>query len=322
MENIKINRPKFKKKKVSFYGYIKNIINDNKLIILLFFFIIILIIEKNIYLRSCINNKIMSLIIPTVPSDFNRMINNYKFYKKFIIGINDLVFIGNEELEKLLKVNKYFFEIPITFINEKTIIDVDKIKKLIENKNKNATQRSGWYIQQFLKMNYCQICKEKYYLIWDSDTIPIKKVNMFSDDGTPYFNVKTEFHPPYFKTMNKLIPELSKKNNYSFISEHMLINTKIMKNLIKRIENNFNITGKYWFEKIINSIDVKDILDSGFSEYETYGTFVNEFYKNSYKIRSWKSLRNGKNFYNQKLFTYRKAKICSRDYDAISFENY
>ena len=268
------------------------------------------------------NYKKMSLIIPTIPLDFNRMINNYKFYKKYIIGISDLVFIGNEELEKLLKVNKYIVEMPVTFINEKTLIDVDKIKKLIENRNKNATQRSGWYIQQFLKMNYCQICKEKYYLIWDSDTIPIKKVKMFSNDGTPYFNVKTEFHPPYFTTMKKLIPELSKKNNYSFISEHMLINTKIMKNLIKRIENNVNITGKNWFEKIINSIDVEYILDSGFSEYETYGTFVNEFYKNSYKIRSWKSLRNGKNFYNPKLFTYQKAKICSRNYDAISFENY
>ncbi len=169
-------------------------------------------------------------------------------------------------------------------------------------------------------MNYCQICKQKYYLIWDSDTIPIKKVKMFSDDGIPYFNVKTEYHRPYFITMKKLIPKLRKKNHYSFISEHMLINTKIMKNLIKRIENNDNITGKHWFEKIINSIDIKDIPYSGFSEFETYGTFVNEFYKNSYKIRRWQSLRNGRYFYNPKLFTYKNAKILSKKYDAISFE--
>lgn len=294
----------------------------NKSIILLLLFLIIPLIKKNIYLKFLINNNNnkINLIIPTIPYDFNRMINNFKFYKKFIIGINYLVFIGNEELEKLLADNKYIYKMPIKFINEKTLIDVDKIKKLIEDKNKNATQRSGWYIQQFLKMNYCQICKQKYYLIWDSDTIPIKKVNMFSDDGTPYFNVKTEYHPPYFTTMQRLIPELSKKNNYSFISEHMLINTKIMKNLIKRIENNINITGEYWFEKIINSIDIKDIPFSGFSEFETYGTFVNEFYNNSYKIRSWKSLRNGKDFYNPKLFTYQKAKICSKNYEAISFE--
>ena len=264
----------------------------------------------------------MSLIIPTKSSDFNRMKSNFKFYKKFIVDISNLVFIGNKELEKLLKLNKYMFEIPIKFINENTLIDVYKIKQLIKKKNKKATKRSGWYIQQFLKMNYCQICKQKYYLIWDSDTIPIKKVYMFSDDGLPYFNVKTEYHRPYFTTMKRLIPELRKKNNYSFISEHMLINTKIMKNLIKRIENNDNISGEFWFEKIINSIDKKDIRHSGFSEFETYGTFVNEFYKGLYKIRSWKSFRNHSKFLNPKLFTYQHVKQFSKQYDAISFEHH
>ena len=38
MKNIKINRQKFNNKKVSFYGYIKNIINDNKLNIFFFLY--------------------------------------------------------------------------------------------------------------------------------------------------------------------------------------------------------------------------------------------------------------------------------------------
>lgn len=284
---------------------------------ILLLFLLLFSLEK---FYESINYK-MNLIIPISSIDFEKVKVNYKFYKKYIFGINNLVFIGNEKVEKLMNEYHSIFE-KTKFINEKSLIDVDRIKKLIEKRNQKAIKRSGWYIQQFLKMQYCKLCKDKYYLIWDCDTIPIKKVNMFSNDRKPYFDVKEEYNKPYFITMEKLLPELGKKYNYSFISEHMLINTKIMKNLIKRIENNFNITGKYWFEKIINSIDVKDFLYSGFSEYETYGTFVNEFYKNSYKIRSWKSLRNGKNFYNPKLFTYQKAKICSRNYDAISFENY
>ena len=171
-------------------------------------------------------------------------------------------------------------------------------------------------------MQYSKICKQKYYLIWDSDTIPVKKINMFSKDGIPFLDTKDEYHEPYFSTMQRLIPELSKKNNYSFISEHMLINTKIMKNLIKRIENNANISGEYWFEKIINSIDKSDIGGRGFSEYEIYGTFVKEFYNESYKIRNWKSLRFAGALYNPDSFTHIHAENCSKKYDAITFEHY
>ena len=171
-------------------------------------------------------------------------------------------------------------------------------------------------------MQYCQICKEEYYLIWDSDTIPVKEVNMFSDDGKPYFDVKTEYHKPYFITMKNLFPELGKKNNYSFISEHMLIKTKIMKKLINRIDNNSNILGDKWYEKIINCININDLKHSGFSEFETYGTFVNEHYKHFYKIRTWKFLRNGKYYYNPKFLTFNDTLNISKNYDAISFENW
>lgn len=100
----------------------------------------------------------MNLIIPISSIDFEKVKVNYKFYKKYIFGINNLVFIGNEEVEKLI--NEYYsiFE-KAKFINEKSLIDVDRIKKLIEKRNQKAIKRSGWYIQQFLKMQYCNFAK-------------------------------------------------------------------------------------------------------------------------------------------------------------------
>lgn len=267
-----------------------------------------------------INYK-MNLIIPISSIDFEKVKVNYKFYKKYIFGINNLVFIGNEEVEKLINESHSIFE-KTKFINEKSLIDVDRIKKLIEKRNQKAIKRSGWYIQQFLKMQYCKLCKDKYYLIWDCDTIPIKKVNMFNNDRKPYFDVKEEYNKPYFITMEKLLPELGKKYNYSFISEHMLIRTKIMKNLINRIENNINIYGDKWYEKIINSINIDDLPNSGFSEFETYGTFANVHYNDSYKIRKWKSLRGGKYYYNPKFFSFEDGQNISDKFDAISFENW
>lgn len=284
---------------------------------ILLLFLLLFSLEK---FYESINYK-MNLIIPISSIDFEKVKVNYKFYKKYIFGINNLVFIGNEEVEKLINEYHSIFE-KTKFINEKSLIDVDRIKKLIEKRNQEAIKRSGWYIQQFLKMQYCKLCKDKYYLIWDCDTIPIKKVIMFNNDRKPYFDVKEEYNKPYFTTMEKLLPELGKKYNYSFISEHMLIRTKIMKNLINRIENNINIYGDKWYEKIINSINIDDLPKSGFSEFETYGTFVNVHYNDSYKIRKWKSLRGGKYYYNPKFFSFKDGQKISDKFDAISFENW
>ena len=80
--------------------------------------------------------------------------------------------------------------------------------------------------------------------------------------------------------MKKIFPELGKIYNYSFVSEHMVIKTEIMKELINKIENNTNLNGSIWYEKIINSINIDYLDNTGFSEYETYGTFTNFYYNN------------------------------------------
>ena len=83
-----------------------------------------------------------------------------------------------------------------------------------------------------------------------------------------------------------------------------------------------NISGYTWYEKIINSIDLKDLGICGFSEFETYGTFVNEYYKKTYDIRSWKSLRPANIYYKNKKLTGNDILILAKNYDAVSFENW
>ena len=169
-------------------------------------------------------------------------------------------------------------------------------------------------------MQYSKICKEKFYLIFDSDTIPVKEFNMISEDGKPYFDINNKYDKHYFETMEKVFPELGKKFNYSFVSEHMLIKTEIMKELINKIENNANLYGGNWYEKIINLININYLDNTGFSEYETFGTFTNFYYNNLYKIRKWKSLRYD-NYYKPKSFTFKNSNNVSKKYDAISFEH-
>ena len=207
------------------------------------------------------------------------------------------------------------------FIEENLLVPKEKLKELFYEIGIENLNRTGWYEQQFLKMAYSRICNNEFYLIWDSDTFPIKPVNMF-ENSNPIFDMKKEHHSPYFTTLSRLIPDLQ-YSKMSYISEHMLVKTEYMKKLLNEIENNNNLPGNLFWEKIILSIDKNDILLSGFSEFETYGSYVDNRFPNVYKHRNWYSKRDAARFFGnidnmeEKDFTW-----LSKDYDALSFENW
>lgn len=69
----------------------------------------------------------------------------------------------------------------------------------------NAGQMTGWYFQQFLKLGFAKSKYAKtYYLSWDADTIPLGSI-CFEQDGKLVFDVKKEFHKPYFVPLQKNI---------------------------------------------------------------------------------------------------------------------
>ena len=144
---------------------------------------------------------------------------------------------------------------------------------------------------------------------------------MFKNDN-PYFDMKIEHNIPYFKTMNKLISGL-KFANKSYISEHMIIKTDLMKNLLNDIEMNFKLPGKLFWEKILMAIDIKYINHSGFSEYETYGSYVDTKYPKIYIHRDQHSKRDANKYFgNTDNLNEKYIKWLSCYYDALSFEKY
>jgi len=306
-KNINIFFMKYKKLKLFLFLFLISLLN----------FIII-----NIKIKNNKNKNKVSLVIPTKFRDLYKIIKNIKYYFKFIDCIKNLVIIGDENVEKNIgNYRSSFYNIPYNFIYEGKLINVAKIKNAIKRRKKNAVERTGWYIQQFIKMAYSIICKDDYYLIWDSDTIPVKPLKLFDKKKKPFFHVRKIIAKPYFITLKKVFPNLGQIYNYSFVTEHILIKTEIMKNLIQKIEENNNLIGDIWYEKIINSIDLKYLGNIGFSEFETYGTFSSIYYKNLYIIKPWKSLREGKKYYNIKSFNSSDIQIISKKYDAISFEH-
>ncbi|MBQ7561081.1 MAG: hypothetical protein IJS99_04485 [Synergistaceae bacterium] len=206
-------------------------------------------------------------------------------------------------------------------MNENEFVDVARIKEIYLSRVSKNINHYGWYVQQFIKMQFSRFTQDEYYLIWDSDTIPLKQVKMFDDDSRPFFDMKTEFHEPYFETIAKLFPDVHKVINKSFISEHMIINSNFMRVLIDEIESNSALEGGNFQEKIINAIDTKNLSSSGFSEFETYGNYIMTRYPDKYILRDWHSLRSKIKFYrNTSELTDRQIKWLISYYDAISIE--
>ncbi len=250
---------------------------------------------------------------------YSRVINNITYGK--------LCFIGSQGVGDIVQ-NDEVIKGHVKWVDENSLVPFDEVHACMTEHLRPIIGDeplprgvTGWYYQQFLKMQYAFVCRDEYYMVWDGDTVPCKKVNMFSEKtGQPYLDLKHEYHLEYFDTMGKILPGLQKVIERSFISEHMLFRCDIMKSLIGDIERNDDIPGERYWEKIINAIEPEKIYDSSFSEFETYGTYVAVKYPDVYRLREWHSFRLGGSFYEIGTITDGDFKWLSIDFDAISFE--
>lgn len=269
------------------------------------------------------NQKFDTLIVIT-PKDYQRVECNLKRVVKYLPS-DKLIFVGNEEVGELVK--KSNLGEKATFICEDDILPFSVVNGVMYEHMKDYLNGSdlprgytGWYYQQFLKMQYANMCEDDYYMTWDGDTVPCKEFSMFKEDGTPFFDYKHEYHAPYFETMGKLIPGLQKFISQSFISEHMIFNCDTMKQLIGKIESNDSIAGEKFYEKIINIIEPENIPNSYFSEFETYGSFVCITNPSQYRLREWHSFRLAGEFFDPNTISDSDYEWLSHDFEAISFE--
>ncbi|NLL79353.1 MAG: hypothetical protein GX234_06140 [Clostridiales bacterium] len=261
-------------------------------------------------------------VVMLCTADTVRNIEKYLSIWKELLKPKAVVIIGSKAVGKWLEEER----VEVEFKNEDELypgMTFQHVKDRIRYRTDNpaAVERTGWYFQQFLKMAYSMQCKEESYLVWDADTVPTHSVEMTDKTGRYYFDIKTEYNKAYFDTLSRLFPQLKKKNTYSYIAEHMLFHAEIMRELISAIEGNDAVEGKDFWEKILHAVAVKDIPNSGFSEFETYGTYVEYYHADAYRTRKWKSLREGTVFFGTGI-TRGQMEYLRKEYDAVSFEQH
>ena len=133
----------------------------------------------------------------------------------------------------------------------------------------NGRDRSGWLLQQLIKLNADSVAATENFLILDADTVLIKPQRL-KTDGRSVLMVSEEHHRPYYRTYERLFGH-PPQSLLSFVCHYMIFNKQILMLLREAIQNR---TQRPWARAIVESIDKNEA--SSFSEYETYGNFLCE----------------------------------------------
>lgn len=266
-------------------------------------------------------NKAFDVIIVITPADYVRVRGNVTRIME-MIDADKFYFVGSEKVGEMVTADNYGDR--VGFVDENSIIpfdDVHAVVKSILGRDDVPRGVTGWYYQQFLKMQHSYVTDKEYYMSWDGDTVPCKKFSMFDAvTGKPYFDVKTEYHEEYFVTLGAIFPGMHKVIGKSFISEHMLFDKTIMQKMIEDIMGRQALAGGSFYEKILRSVRPGKLVSNSFSEFETFGTYVALTRQDAYRIRQWHSIRYGSLYLKPDCMTDADYDWIGRDFDAVSFE--
>ena len=265
----------------------------------------------------------LTVIIPIAPNDVDSFMKTFPYIKSNIDARKFVVIARDEVKDEISAIND------IEFVDEDSILPgltYNKTSELIRSLYPKALRRTGWYFQQFLKLSYSSICNTQYYMSWDSDTIPTRKLVFFDDTRRPYLDYVpyVSDDKDYFtllKTISNGQASFRKECRESFITEHMVFSVDIVKKMIFNIEQNESLYGTAYWEKILRAISRESLNLSGFSEFETYAAFVLNNFPSSYSLRRWNNLRNGRFYLGANLSTER-LKWAGKSFDVVSFEDY
>lgn len=173
-----------------------------------------------------------------------------KYLNKYILAENYYVIVPPDQITLFKDITPSNFNI----LNEEEIVPNPKCE--------------GWIYQQLLKIEATSIFGPRV-LIWDGDTVPLKPMSdvFFPEEDIIQIFTSSEYHVPYFNTINHLLNIPSRLVDFSFIAQCLPVYSKDIQYLKTCIEETQD---KQWVNAIINAI-----RDTGrFSEYETIGNFI------------------------------------------------
>ena len=193
------------------------------------------------------------------------------------------------------------------------------LRGYISRKLPETSPRFGWYLQQFIKLSAVhRHSSSANVLIWDADTIPLRKLTFFSRSGAPKYFISNESHAPYFRSIERAMG-LGSTAPYSFVAQCFPITSRHASAFFSQLSE---LGGGDWWTPLLESIDFSE--DAGFSEYEMLGTFIYNQFPNEFgtQHRTW--LRNGWMLFEEIEATGNPVRrfLWSKQFAYISFETH
>ena len=151
--------------------------------------------------------------------------------------------------------------------------------------------------------------------MWDADTIPLRPIRFFAKHSVKLFS-SDEHHPPYFMAIEKLLG-IQKVVDRSFVSQSFPCEPRWIVEFCDFIEAKHGVP---WWHALIASIDFQN--QSGFSEYETLGTFVSHMFPGDWSWQEGTWYRDGYAQFGHPRKAIRTASKKSVEAEFAAFESW
>lgn len=251
--------------------------------------------------------KSFDVVIPVHKKDLATLSYCISAIKKNLVGCRRIIIVSKE---KYSDEAEWFDEslFPFSF---------QEISNLVDGQN------VGWNYQQLLKLYAVLVIPDilENVVVVDADTVFYRKVNFFSKEGLPLYNLckdknleSSEFHQDALHHIKKIIPDIANNfpaefENISGICHHMLFQKKIIEDLFARIEKT-DASGDKFYQIFLKNRKHQCSV----SEYNLYFYFLISCYCKNYKIRILK-------YKNTAKFNPLFEKL-RRKYDYCSYHSY
>jgi FkbM family methyltransferase len=205
---------------------------------------------------------------------------------------------------------------PVEFtIFPESVFTQDFAEEFSRREGAALPERRGWYLQQLIKLAALKrASKLDRILIWDADTIPLREISFFDSQGNCRYFFGAEYHLPYFENIDRLLG-LDKAHLGSFIAQNFPITGNQIESFFSYLGQRHSTT---WWNAVLDSINFDEW--SGFSEYETLGTFVSHLEDKPLAAQSGTWSRSGIQARVSKQIT--SGKKPRPDYDFVAVERW
>jgi len=206
-------------------------------------------------------------------------------------------------------------EYEVIIHGESIYFDAQTLEKL----EKTFQNRFGWVLQQLLKLKFTFSSNSSGVLIIDSDTLLLDQRQWLLSNGAQLLTPTWEYHRPYYKYLKSIgICDLTPE--FTFVSHHMLMQPKILKDL-------FAYVGWTEVQDLAEIVCSEQNLgeQSPFSlDYELYAQYLYKFHPDKVLLGKWsnKAVALPTSKIDRKVKIEEEIKASKNRFASLSFHSY